>query len=109
MLELLAGVDLELLGDGHVLRALQRLGVRDVGDDRLILARQVLVEFVDQKRARDLRRFGRSRSSHGHLSECFVYVTANGNYKTIALEVIDFLHSRYRAASCQPTALISAV
>ena len=52
VLQLLAGVDLQLLGDGHVLGALEHLRVDDVGDDRLVLAGQVLVEQLDQLRAR---------------------------------------------------------
>ena len=45
MVELLLGVhDLELLGDIHVLGALEHLRVDDVGDDRLVFAREVLVQ-----------------------------------------------------------------
>ena len=45
VLQLLAGVLLELLRDGHVLGALEHLRVHDVGDDRLVFARQILVEL----------------------------------------------------------------
>ena len=44
VLQFLAGVLLQLVGDVHVLGALEHLRVDDVGDDRLVLAGQVLVE-----------------------------------------------------------------
>ena len=40
MVEFLLGVDSELIGDVHVLRALEHLRVDDVGDDGLIFARR---------------------------------------------------------------------
>ncbi len=52
VLELLRGVELELVGDVHVLGALERLRVHHVGDDRLVLAGQVFVEMLDELRAR---------------------------------------------------------
>jgi len=42
--EFLLGVLLQFPGDGHVLRALEHLRVNDVGDDGLVLARQILVQ-----------------------------------------------------------------
>ena len=44
MLELLLGMLFQLRGDVHVLRTLEYLRVHDVGDDRLILARQIFIE-----------------------------------------------------------------
>ena len=44
MLELLLRVLFQLRGDVHVFGALEHLRIDDVGDDRLILARQILVE-----------------------------------------------------------------
>ena len=46
--ELLAGVDFELFGDGHVRRALEHLRIHGVGDDRLVFARQILVQVLDE-------------------------------------------------------------
>ena len=46
--ELFGGVDFELAGDVHVLRALENLRVVDVGDDGLIFAGEIFVEEVDE-------------------------------------------------------------
>src|SRR5262245_23750035 len=46
--ELLLGMLLELVGNVHVFRALQHLGINHIGDDRLVLARQILVEKLRQ-------------------------------------------------------------
>ena len=46
--QLFGGVDGELIGDVHILRAFEDLGVVDVGDDGLIFARQVFVEELDE-------------------------------------------------------------
>ncbi len=46
--ELFGGVDGELVGDVHVLRAFEDLRVVDVGDDGLVLAGEVFVEEVDE-------------------------------------------------------------
>ena len=51
--ELFAGVHLELLGDRHVFRAFEGLRVHDVGDDRLVLARQIFLQSFDQVLAGD--------------------------------------------------------
>ena len=48
VLELFAGVFLELLRDRHVFGALQHLRIHDVGDDRLVLPREIFVEQLDQ-------------------------------------------------------------
>ena len=53
MIELLLGVQLELAGDVHVLRTLEHLGIDDVGDDRLVFARQIFIEQVDELFAGD--------------------------------------------------------
>jgi hypothetical protein len=70
--QLLLGVLRQLLGDGHVLRALDHLRVHDVGDDRLILPRQILVEQLDQPLAGDRRAGGRGGRQllgrHSHTS-----------------------------------------
>jgi len=48
MLELLMRVLLELRGNVHVFGALQRLRIDNIGDDRLIFARKVLVQELRQ-------------------------------------------------------------
>jgi len=48
VLQLLAGVDFELLGNRHVLRAFERLRIDHVGDDGLKLPRQVFIQPRDQ-------------------------------------------------------------
>ena len=48
MLQLLMGVLLELIGDVHIFGALQHLRIDHIGDDRLIFARQVLVQKLRQ-------------------------------------------------------------
>src|ERR1019366_4750840 len=52
MLEFLAGMRLELRRDRHVFGALEHLRVHHVGDDGLVLPRQVLIEQLDQLRPR---------------------------------------------------------
>jgi len=54
--QLLGSVLLELVGDAHILRALEDLRVDDIGDDRLVLAGQILVEQFRQLLACDRRR-----------------------------------------------------
>ena len=66
MIELLLGVQLELAGDIHVLRSLEHLRIDDVGDDRLVLARQVLVEKVDELCTRQRLRFRWCRLAVSH-------------------------------------------
>ena len=44
MIELLLGMDFKLRGDVHVFRALEHLGIDDVGDDGLIFAGQIFVQ-----------------------------------------------------------------
>jgi hypothetical protein len=44
MIELLLGVDFELGGDVHILRAGKHLGIDHVLDDRLIFAGKVFVQ-----------------------------------------------------------------
>jgi len=70
VLELLGGVQLELFGDRHVLRALEGLRVDDVGDDGLILARQVFLEPLKQIVAGDGRHLdvGLTSLGLGHSS-----------------------------------------
>jgi len=46
--ELFLGVDFEFAGDVHVGRALEDLGVVDVGDDGLEFALEVFVEEIDE-------------------------------------------------------------
>src|SRR6266536_3428415 len=46
---------LEFLRDIHVLRAFKRPRIDDVSDDRLVFAREILVESIDELRARDGR------------------------------------------------------
>ena len=46
--ELFLGVDFELAGDVHVGRALETLGVVDVGDDGLEFALEIFVEEIDE-------------------------------------------------------------
>ena len=53
VLQLLRGVFLELLSDRHELGALDDLRVHNVGDNGLILARQVFIEKVSELVARD--------------------------------------------------------
>ena len=48
VLQLFTGVDLQLFGDGHVLRAFDGLRVDDVGDDRLVFAGEVFVQQLDE-------------------------------------------------------------
>ena len=48
VLQLLAGVHFQFRSDIHVRRALERLRVDDVGDDRLVLASEILVQQFDQ-------------------------------------------------------------
>ena len=48
VLQLLARVHFQLLGNAHVFRALEGLRVDHVRDDRLILARQILVQQADE-------------------------------------------------------------
>ena len=55
MVQFFPGVYFQLLGDAHVLGALQHLRVHDVGDDRLVLAGEILVQAVDELGSRDLR------------------------------------------------------
>ena len=44
MIKLLFGVDLKLRGDVHVFRPAEYLRIDYVGDDRLVLAGQILVQ-----------------------------------------------------------------
>jgi len=46
--ELLLGVDLEFAGDVHVGRALEDLGIIDVGDNGLEFALEIFVEEIDE-------------------------------------------------------------
>ena len=48
VLQLFAGVHLELLGDIHVRGALERLRVNHVGDDGLVFPGKILVQQIDQ-------------------------------------------------------------
>ena len=59
VLQLFAGVDLQLLRDRHVLSALQDLRVHHVGNDRLVFASEVAIQEIDQLRAGDVRGRGR--------------------------------------------------
>ena len=62
MRKFFAGVYLELFGNTHILGALDGLRVDHVGDDGLVLTRQVFVEVLDQLLARNrfarFQRFG---------------------------------------------------
>src|SRR6476620_9296682 len=53
MLQFLAGMYLELVGDCHVLRAFQDLRIHDVGDDGLVFSRKVLIQELCQSVTRD--------------------------------------------------------
>ena len=46
--QLFGGVDGELVGDVHILRAFEDLGVVDVGNDGLIFASEVFIEELDE-------------------------------------------------------------
>jgi hypothetical protein len=46
--QFLLGVALELLGDRHVLGALEDLRINHVGDNRLVLTGQVFIQKIDQ-------------------------------------------------------------
>ena len=48
VLQLFPGVLFQFLGDGHVLSAFDHLRIDDIGDDGLILARQVFIEGRNQ-------------------------------------------------------------
>ena len=48
MSEFFLGVHLELAGDIHVLAPFEHLGIDDVGDDRLVLASEILIEQTDE-------------------------------------------------------------
>jgi len=48
MVEFLLGMDFELIGDVHVLGALEDLRIDNVGDDGLVFAREIFVQQLDQ-------------------------------------------------------------
>jgi hypothetical protein len=48
MVQLLFGMNRELIRDIHVSGALEHLRIVHVGDDRLILAREILVQRFDE-------------------------------------------------------------
>jgi hypothetical protein len=58
----------QFICDIHICGALENLGIIDVGNDRLIFARQVLVEAIDQLLPCDFLPFG---VRHGALSFFF--------------------------------------
>jgi hypothetical protein len=68
VLQLLGGVLLQFPGNGHVLRALEDLGVHDIGDDRLVLAGQVFVEVRNQLLTREQRGAGPAAVALGRAS-----------------------------------------
>jgi hypothetical protein len=51
MRELFGGMHLKLFRDRHVLSTLEHLRVDHVGDDRLVLSREVFVQVIDQLRS----------------------------------------------------------
>ena len=51
--QLLAGVLLELFRDAHVRRALERLRIDDVSDDRLVFASQIFIQEINEGLARN--------------------------------------------------------
>ncbi len=59
MLKLIMRVRLELIGNGHVLGALEHLRIDNIGDDGLVFPREVFIEQFGETFARHaLRRFG---------------------------------------------------
>jgi hypothetical protein len=70
--ELFGGVDGELGGDVHVGRALEDLGVVDVGDDSLEFALEIFVEEINEFLAGDGRRFVVRFLCHGEVRLAFL-------------------------------------
>ena len=65
MIQFLLGMQHELVGDVHVLCALEDLGIHDVSNDCLVFARKIFVEKLRQTFARD-GRCGFSGFSRSH-------------------------------------------
>src|ERR1019366_2963850 len=70
MIEFLLGVDFQLRGDVHVLRASEHLRIDHVANDRLIFAGEVFVEQFRQAVARDVD-FGRGGFRFRHAVSPF--------------------------------------
>src|SRR5215469_2006752 len=65
VVELLLGVDLELVGDVHVLGPAEDLGIDYVANDRLVLARQVFIQQLGETITRNfVFAYGRFGLSH---------------------------------------------